>query len=174
MSLSFISNYGGRQANNSAYIKTFFPGLPPQLWMLDVLSEANNEIVIKPAGSYSDVFIPNNLYIGGSIITISDRSKKMNINDLQNSENIMKLKPKSYTYKNDIKEKTHFGFIAQELQEVFPELVVETIDMENKDTKETIKNINYLEIIPLLVSKIQQMQKEIDNLKENINNLQNK
>ena len=80
------------------------------------------------------------------------------------TDNLINLKPVQYTYKSDKEEdkKVHYGFIAQELETVFPELVVTKPDISNSDQ---IKAINYLEIIPLLVGKLQQMQTEIDNLK---------
>ena len=46
--------------------------------------------------------------------------------------------------------------MAQDLERKFPNLV---IDVDN------IKTINYLEILPLLLLKVQTMQKELDELK---------
>jgi hypothetical protein len=58
----------------------------------------------------------------------------------------------------------HYGFIAQDFEKEYPELVT----IKPDKTKQNIKAINYLEIIPLLVSKIQIMQKEIDELREEL------
>ena len=55
-----------------------------------------------------------------------------------------------------------YGYDARSL---YPELI--EIKPDNNYSK--IKAINYLEIIPLLVNKIQIMQKEIDELKEKMN-----
>lgn len=52
----------------------------------------------------------------------------------------------------------HYGFIAQELQEIYPDLVVED--------KEGFLGINYLEIIPLLVRSIQELKAEVNTLRE--------
>ena len=62
-------------------------------------------------------------------------------------------------------KKLHYGFIAQEFEEHFPELVVSKIDRHVAN----LKAINYLELVPLLVHQIQKMQKEIDELKTQIN-----
>ena len=91
----------------------------------------------------------------------------------------MKLKPSQFTFKSDNSKQIHYGFIAQELEEHLPELV--TIKpspiinhiispTSNPLNNQDIKAINYLEILPLLVHKVQSMQQEIDMLKDIINN----
>lgn len=52
--------------------------------------------------------------------------------------------------------KKHYGFIAQELQKIYPNLVVEN--------EEGYLGINYLEIIPLLVRSIQELKAEVNML----------
>jgi hypothetical protein len=165
-----LSNYGAKQANNTSYIKNFFVGFPTQLWTVGQLTTQNNVNVITPIQGYSNVYIPGTLYVGNSIVTTSDLSLKENITELTNInyDKIMELQPKQFTFINDTEQKKHYGFIAQELENIFPELVVPTIDIN--DTNNTIKSVNYLELLPLLVSKIQYMQKEIDYLKDTIKN----
>lgn len=63
-------------------------------------------------------------------------------------------------------QKTHYGLIAQELQEVFPELVYENSN--------GLLNVNYIEIIPILIEAIKEQQEEIDNLKKIINKKEHK
>jgi len=160
-----VPNYNGRQPNNTAYIKTFVPGTPANLWKT---IEYNKKSVITPSSIfYPNLYITGDLFVDGSIINPSDINIKKNITkiDEEISDKLMDLKPSSFIFKDDPKNKTHFGFIAQELEELYPSLI------ENKpDTKySNLKAINYLEIIPLLVNKIQKMQKEIDELKEKIN-----
>ena len=75
----------------------------------------------------------------------------------------MNLKPSQFTFKSDPLKKVHYGFIAQEFETIFPELVT-----SKPGPIANIKAINYLEVIPLLVSKIQKMQNEIDKLKQQI------
>ena len=55
--------------------------------------------------------------------------------------------------------KKHYGFIAQELENVYPELV--------SDSEMGFKTVNYIEMIPILLSQIQSMQMEINMLKDN-------
>jgi hypothetical protein len=164
MSVSRLSNYNGKQPNNSATIKNFIIGIPPSLWTISNIDTNIN--VITPITGYSNLFIPNNIYIGGSIITTSDINMKTNITQIDDIkvDKLLKLKVKEYNYIND-NNHIHYGFIAQELETYFPELVMNSIHINN-DKEENIKSINYLEIIPLLVYKIQKMQKEIDELKK--------
>jgi hypothetical protein len=74
----------------------------------------------------------------------------------------MNLQTKEFTFKDDSSKQIHYGFIAQEFEVEYPELVFIKPDKKLNN----IKAINYLEIIPLLVDKIQLMQKEIDDLKD--------
>ena len=68
--------------------------------------------------------------------------------------------PKSYKYKNDTSKKLHYGLIAQEFEQLYPELISMTTMNGN-----AVKGINYLELIPILIGKIKLMEKEIEELK---------
>ena len=169
MSNGTLANYGGRQPNSTAYIKTFFPGTTPSLWK--VINYNNNSIeggYITPASQQIDnLYIPGDLYVDGKIVNPSDIYLKDNIIDIDTdiSDNLLLLQPKQFTFKDDSLNEIHYGFIAQEFETIFPELVSVKPDKKMK----SIKSINYLEIIPMLVSKIKSMQKEIDTLKETVN-----
>jgi hypothetical protein len=160
-------NYSGKQPNNTAYIKNYVPGNPTSLWktMTYVDSGGNKIYEITPTSSvYKNLYIPGNLYLDGTIITPSDAYLKDKIEDLHDdiSVNLMKLRPTQFVFKSDtLKSAKHYGFIAQEFEEVFPELVASKVDKNVAN----LKAINYLEIVPLLVYQIQKMQKEIDELK---------
>jgi len=160
------ANYNGRQPNNTAYIKNFVSGTPTSLWKT---IKYNNENVITPSSSKTDnLYIPGDLTVDGTITNPSDLYLKDNIEDLSEdvTENIMKIRPTQFVFKSDIMKKIHYGFIAQEFEEHFPELVVSKIDKNIAN----LKAINYLEMIPLLVHQVQKMQKEIDDLNEQVKN----
>lgn len=59
--------------------------------------------------------------------------------------------------KNDRVKDLHFGLSAQELQEIFPNLV--------KEGQDGYLGVNYIELVPVLIKCIQEMQQEIDELK---------
>lgn len=166
-----MANYGGRQPNSTAFIKNFIPGTPSALWIpiKYVLMDGSSIGALIPSSNQNDnVVIPGDLYVNGSIINPSDINLKENIKNIDSSlsEKIMNLTPSEFTLKDDPMNKIHYGFIAQDFEKQLPELIYHKPDKNVKD----LKSINYLEIIPLLVSKIQDMQKEIDNLKNIVAN----
>lgn len=63
----------------------------------------------------------------------------------------------SFEGTSPIEEDLHYGLIAQELQEIYPNLV--------KEGRGGYLTINYIEIIPLLISSIQELKAEVDELR---------
>ena len=103
-------------------------------------------------------------------ITDSDRNLKHNIKDIS-IDVVDKLRPVQYNLINDDSGTTHYGFIAQDVEQAFLESgVSDKIGIvhydENCKTQERINYaLSYDEIIPLLVKKCQELQREIDRLK---------
>jgi hypothetical protein len=64
-------------------------------------------------------------------------------------------------------DKKSYGFIAQELKEIFPYIVNEPVN--NAD----LYSINYISIIPLLTKSIQELTMKIENMQDEINALKN-
>jgi len=88
--------------------------------------------------------------------TTSDKNLKTNIKTVENSlETVEKLRGVSFDWKET--GKSSYGVIAQELEEVLPELV---------KTGE-IKSVNYNGIIGVLIEAIKDLKKEIEDLKGN-------
>lgn len=152
-----------KQPNFTAYVKYFSNASTVASGNNWVNSTHNDVSVLTPANKGVDVYIPNNLTVGGSFYNPSDIKLKENIEDLDLKwiDNIMLLNPKQYTYKQDSTKTLHYGFIAQEMEPLVPHLVGET----TLPGGETMKTVNYLELIPILLMKIQDMQKQIDELK---------
>ena len=160
------SNYNGKQANNTSYIKNFVYTSPINLWKVLPYTNTDGSIVsaiTTASKNYDNLYIQGDLFVDGNIINPSDINLKKNIVaiDKNITDKIMNLKPSSFSFKDDPLNKIHYGFIAQELEYEYPELIQNKPDY----TYSKIKAINYLEIIPLLVNKIQLMQQEIDELK---------
>lgn len=93
-----------------------------------------------------------------SLINDSDRALKKNINSSpRGKEDILKLEAKSFEYNVDnVPGRKHLGFIAQDVEKIMPELVV---------GEEGEKGIMMVDLIPILVTSIQQLHKEIEDLK---------
>jgi len=152
-----VSNYGGKQPDNSQGIKQFVEGPSSQAaWIYKRLPSGLK--VQTPANSSTPVYIPGDLYVNGSIYNPSDATLKKDIQavDREKIDKLINLNPISFQFKNDIKSKKHYGFIAQDIEKLYPELV--------KNSEMGYKTVNYIELIPILVSKIQLMDKEIKEL----------
>lgn len=142
----------------------------------------------KYAGYFSgNVYISGDFYYTGSFSATSDEKLKKNLKIIDSSiDKVMALNPSTYEYKTDefssmnLSKGNHFGFTAQGVQKIFPELVTEkTIDnasAENrKDTSTTTYlSINYIEIIPILTKAIQEQQVMIKDLQAEVVKLKNK
>jgi hypothetical protein len=84
---------------------------------------------------------------------------------------VMQLKPQSYLYdlannpKMNLPLGRQYGLIAQELEQVLPDLVTEVAvpdtSRDGNKTPETFKSICYTELIPFLIAAIQEQQKRI-------------
>ncbi|MDG1762591.1 MAG: tail fiber domain-containing protein [Flavobacteriaceae bacterium] len=79
----------------------------------------------------------------------------------QKAKKLFMLQSKQFNYIDSPKD-TQFGFLAQELEKVYPELVYGVSE------NDTIGSINYLGLIPLLLEVVQKQQKKIDQLKKEI------
>ena len=95
-----------------------------------------------------------------AFISNSDYRVKENIEPLDYTFNVDNLKPVKYNLKSSKELST--GFIAHELQEEFPFLV-----HGEKDGKD-IQAINYSGLISILVKEIQDLKKEVSNMKDEL------
>jgi uncharacterized Zn-finger protein len=102
-----------------------------------------------------------------NITHTSDYRTKKNIENIDNAlDNINRLNPVSYlTLNQNNNDKKSYGFIAQELKEIFPYIVNEPVN--NAD----LYSINYISIIPLLTKSIQELTMKIGNMQDEINAL---
>ena len=156
-----LNNYGGKYPNNTQNVKQFYTGTPGQIWTFKPNAVTVNGVVnnvIVPT-TKTDVLIQKDLIVEGAILNPSDITLKKNVKELVNNE-ILNLNPVEFNFKSDESQKKHFGFIAQEMEKIFPDLV--------SNERLGYKTVNYIELIPLMLSKMKQMQTEIDSLKEKL------
>lgn len=157
---STVSNYSGRQPDNQQGIKQFVTTITNQVsWVYKRLSSGN--VYITPIDKKSDVLISKDLIVEGSINNPSDIVLKTNITEItrETNEKILDLVAIEFAYKHDDKKQKHYGLIAQEVEKIYPVLV---------SNKSGYKSVNYIELIPILLSKMKIMQDEINELKEKI------
>jgi hypothetical protein len=96
----------------------------------------------------------------GTYGTISDIKLKENIVDATPKLNdLLQLKVRNFNLIGD--DKKQIGFIAQELEQIFPSMIDITID---KETKEETKGIKTAILIPILVKAIQELTARVQEL----------
>ncbi|HOZ51249.1 MAG TPA: tail fiber domain-containing protein [Chitinophagaceae bacterium] len=151
----------------------------------------NNEIICRNNGGTSNLTLQNDggtvsiglasashiLQINGigrstssSWATSSDGRVKKNIVSLPNTSlsKIMKLRPVTYEWIDSYKnaniglKKYNTGFISQELEQVFPEMVETVNEKFGNETIEDFKILNLSDLPVHLVKAIQEQQVEID------------
>jgi len=96
-------------------------------------------------------------FIANSDIRLKDKIIKI---DEEDSCSLAVLEPVKYHFKNDDTKRTRYGFIAQDVEEVLPELV--------HTSDNGIKGINYQDIIALLVKDNQDLRQKLNKLEESI------
>jgi Chaperone of endosialidase len=117
--------------------------------------------------------------------TVTDSEIKKNVTEISSPlQKLVQLSPKTFEYNIqkfkhlNLEQGVKYGFIAEELQQVFPSLVrqkaVSYMYAKNsyRDTK--IKTIDEASLIPVLVASIQQQQQQIQKLTEDVEALKNK
>jgi hypothetical protein len=133
------------------------------------------------AGYFSgDVYTTGGTNSGTGYLVASDAQFKNNVQAITNPINIIKnLEPKAYFYDTTANNGMHFsskkqyGFIAQNLQTVLPELVYEVTKPADVDTAGNVtfpalthKAVNYDAFAALSIAAIKQQQTMIDSLKK--------
>ncbi|MEM1325822.1 MAG: tail fiber domain-containing protein [Bacteroidota bacterium] len=116
---------------------------------------------------------------GGNFVN-SDRRLKQNIEQLDGAlEQLMQLQPKryDYDYNNEkfaylnLPSEPQIGLIAQEVEEVFPELVkTNRLDKGGKDNDtakseelqevDNLKAVNYVALVPVLIGAVQELNEK--------------
>lgn len=94
-----------------------------------------------------------------SISAISDATLKENVRDLETGlTEVMALKPRRFDWKNGDAQNVA-GFVAQEVEQVLPELVTDYVYNKDEDGNDIIKkSLKMGDILPTLVKAIQEQQ----------------
>ncbi|MBP6754875.1 MAG: tail fiber domain-containing protein [Bacteroidia bacterium] len=113
--------------------------------------------------------------IANSIAGSSDSRFKTNIIPIENSlQKVMQMRGVTFDWKTKefpsrtFSEKRSMGFIAQEVEQVVPEVV------QSENTTEGYKSVQYDKIVALLVEAIKEQQKQIEQLQQKVKELTEK
>ena len=125
-----------------------------------------NKDVIKTEASfyYKDSTLHVSNVETDTLVTRSDERYKKDIVDINDnlSQSILELRPKQYKYKNN--NKSHYGFIAQDIQQLFPNLV-------NEDDETGFLRVNYVELIPILIASYKNLHENVSNIRKELSEL---
>lgn len=132
-------------------------------------------------------FVTVSFFISTAVFsqTLNDQQTKLNISSINNPvHKLTQLKPISFEYNTkqfkqlNLQSGKQYGFLSENIQSVFPELVKEKripyMLGKNNYKNATISTINETSLIPVLVASIIEQQKQIDQLKTEIEELKNK
>jgi hypothetical protein len=107
-----------------------------------------------------------------------ERLKNINSNIENAIDKLSLLRTVNFSWKSDTTNKELLGLIAQDIEQVLPQVVDRNklpADINGEQTDETeYLNVRYTELIPVLVKAIQELKSENDTLKEILqrNNIQ--
>ena len=122
----------------------------------------SNAFVVYDNGTAN---LSGNLMVGGDVTVSSDARLKQNIVPLAGSlDKVQQLRGVSYEWMDPNRQGgRHIGFIAQEVQEVIPEVVKQNGDY---------LSMSYANLTAVLVEAVKEQQTEIDQLEEENNALE--
>jgi hypothetical protein len=101
--------------------------------------------------------------VSGVYTAISDSRLKTNINNLDAVlPAVMKLQPRTYQFTNKPSNRYYTGFLAQELEQIFPQFVFYGGD------DQVTYSVDYASMSVIALKAIQEQQAQIDELKREI------
>ncbi len=166
-----ISDVAGANASNFTITPGYYGSIATFGVTLDVTGEApisfSDPIIPAADGQFScgtSAYRWSTVYALNGTISTSDARMKKNVRNLDlGLDQVMKLRPVVYDWKDDT-GKDKIGFIAQELRKVVPNVVV------GDESKETL-GVLYSDMIPVLTKAIQEQQAKIESQDQRINAL---
>lgn len=107
----------------------------------------------------ADVVVNGSGQLG--VVASSARYKKA-IRDMGGStDRLMKLRPVTFKYRNDEQGLIQYGLVAEEVEKVYPELVVH-------DNDGKVETVRYSMLTSMLLNEAQRQNREIQQLKEQL------
>ena len=132
--------------------------------------QSADDIGVSIAGSEKFRFTNNGQFHATNDIvafsgTPSDKKLKTNIEDLNYGlSDVLKLQGREFDWKRN--DRGHdIGVIAQEVQNIIPELVKE---VEGLNGEKSYLMVSYEKLIPVLIEAVKEQQEQIDELKKKI------
>lgn len=170
--INLMHNNGGGHLGNGVSIEN--PGSNNAYWTLYSANHDGN-LELYYQGNLKGEFISGT----GEYTALSDRRLKKNIRPFSSVlDRVRELNPASYSYTDDLQDRTQIGFVAQEVEPLFPELVHRGAV---GDSDQEVYQLNYSGFGVIAIAAIQELAEENELLKqqlrsmeERLSNLENK
>lgn len=148
----------GTSFNGTANITTANWGTTRSIYIQDATATNTSSAVSVNGGGNAYLKLPTNIKVGtltatGEVTAYSDIRLKTSIQPLENRGYI-----KPVTYKKDSKDS--IGFIAQEVRELYPELVIED------NTEDKYLSVNYAQYVAVLQAQIIELNNRVKQLEK--------
>jgi hypothetical protein len=106
--------------------------------------------------------VTKDLYVGGTVTSSSDARLKRDITPLDGGylDKISTITPVKYIAKNDPESNTQYGFIAQDFEQEFPELI------KRAGGDESMYSLDYQKVSVVLLKCIKELQARIEKLEK--------
>jgi hypothetical protein len=133
--------------------------------------KGNGTVGINNTNPDEALHVNGNIKVNADVVHSSDRRFKKDISKLADClEKLMTVKGASYKFRQEkfpdlgFDDQVHFGFIAQDMEQIYPELVITYSD--------GYKGINYTGLLPVIVECIKEQQAIIADKITRIENLE--
>lgn len=124
---------------------------------MNITPTATNTYTIGSSSSTQYNAIYGNTIYGNGVVLTSDINKKKDIQAIEDALSIiMRFESKSFKFKDGTSNRTHTGFIAQQIKEVIPDDWALYCDNKLGDI-----GLKYTEVIPLNTRAIQQLNERL-------------
>jgi hypothetical protein len=193
-------NAVGAVTDNEAGLAGYAVHLPAtgNGWAMWATSNSSDAIAVRGSiptnGSwlgYAGYFAGGIGYVNG-LYNLSDTRAKKNVATLSGAlDKVMQLRGVTYQYDNEAfgkytgnDSRTYTGFVAQEVERIVPEAVAEkyivsdgtevkgAIANMNSVERQTVKVVDYVSLVPVLVEAMKEQQAEIQRLNQKIQELE--
>lgn len=169
-STQFFASLVGAAASTNNYIWMSPRGTSSDFYMV-----ANGNIGIGNTTPADKLHVQGNIIASGDITSAySDERLKIITNTITDVVNKLKTidtfyyKPNEIAIELGIKEDEHLGISAQQISNIFPQVV------RNSGIGQGYLTVQYERLVPVLIQAIKELSNELDDIKKNINNNNNK
>jgi hypothetical protein len=144
--------------NNNVYIAN--PGAPSETGAIRIGGNSQTSAYIS--GIYTTQVTGSAVYVTSSgqlgVLASSERFKTGIAAMGRATSGLQQLRPVTFQLKTDASRTRQYGLIAEEVDKIYPELVI-------RDSTGKIQGVRYEELAPMLLNEVQQQRREVNQLK---------